>query len=198
MRAGVEHINLLQRSVQVPVVALSVSVLTLLALVGGGLYGVQLRDEARQAVAERETLAQKVKATQDRIAERTGATAAGAAAEKLRGEIEVLKPQAQLAQLLTEAVGGSGGAADFGRAFGAMAALNEPGLWLTALTVSSGGRRVEVQGEARDGSTVLRYARRANASLEPLELRLDNLEMQPPTLGTGNGAPTGLVAFKLF
>ena len=29
---------------------------------------------------------------------------------------------------------------------------NEPGLWLTALTVSAGGKRMELHGEARNGA----------------------------------------------
>ena len=79
-----------------------------------------------------------------------------------------------------------------------MTGLNEPGLWLTALTVSAGGKRMELHGEARNGASVLRFARRANESLQPLTLHLDSLELQPAAGGSASAAGSGAVSFRLY
>jgi hypothetical protein len=58
---------------------------------------------------------------------------------------------------------------------------------------------MELQGQASNGASVLRYARRANESLQPLTLHLDTLELQPATGVAGSGAGAGAgVSFRLY
>jgi hypothetical protein len=57
---------------------------------------------------------------------------------------------------------------------------------------------VEVKGEARSGNAVLAFARRANEALKPLSLRLDSLEMQPLSGGTGSNAGAATVSFHMY
>src|SRR5204863_8405311 len=118
---------------------------------------------------------------QQRMAIQTGEQAKSAQAVALRKEIDALQPQSQIAQGLIEAVhsGNSGQPDQSAKAMATMTGLNQPGLWLTTLTISAGGKRLELQGAANSGSSVLRYASLANESLHPLMLHLDGLEMQP-------------------
>ena len=116
----------------------------------------------------------------------------------MRNQIDSLAPQAQTAKALLDSIGTSraGQTDDFLRTLAALTRLGEQGLWLTGLTIGSGGKRLELQGEARSGAQVLRYARRANESLKPLDLRLDSLEMQPAAGAAATSA--GAVSFRLY
>ena len=51
---------------------------------------------------------------------------------------------------------------------------------------------------ARNGTSVLRFSRRANESLQPLALRLGSLEMKPAAGGTASAPTAGAVTFHLF
>jgi len=200
MKTPVTHINLLQRAAPVHTVAWSLAALLAATAIGGSFYGTQLRGRAQEAMRQRDEVAQQLKEVQARMAVQTGEQAKSAQAIALRKELDALQPQAQAAQALIDAVRrAQGGQTDeFARALTAMTGLNEPGLWLTALTVSAGGKRLELQGEAASGASVLRYARRANDSLQPLTLRLDSLELQPAAGATAPGAGTGAVSFRLY
>src|SRR5205085_10542808 len=117
-----------------------------------------------EAVHRRDDVAQQLKQVQARLAAVNGEQVKNANAMALRKEIDALQPQAQQAQSLIDAIrAAEGGRTDeFAKALTAMTGSNEPGLWLTTLTVSSGGKRLELHGEARNGATVLRFARRVN------------------------------------
>jgi hypothetical protein len=198
MRAPVTHINLLQRTAPAHTVAWALAGLLALTVIGMLYYGSQVLSVAREAAQRRDGVALQVKEVQARLAALTGEQAKNADALALRKEIDALQPQAQAAQALIDAIRTEGGRTDeFTRALTAMTGLSEPGLWLTTLTVSAGGKRIELQGEARSGASVLRFARRANESLRPLTLRMDSLEMQPAVSGAAQGTATGAVSFKL-
>ncbi len=200
MTAPVTHINLLQRAGLVHTVAAALAALLVLSVLGMVLYGGKLRDQAQGAERQRNDVAAQLKQVKERMAVQSGEQAKSAGAQALRKEIDALQPQAQAAQALVEAVRTvQGGRSDeFARALLAMTGLNEPGLWLTALTVGSAGKRLELQGQANNGAAVLRYARRANESLQPLAIRLDSLEMQPAAAGAASAAAGGAVSFKLY
>jgi len=198
MTTSVAHINLLQRTAPAHSTAWGLVALLLLTVIGMLYYGSQVLSVAREAAQKRDGVAQQVKEVQARLAALTGEQAKNADALALRKEIDALQPQAQAAQALIDAIRTEGGRTEeFTRALAAMTGLSEPGLWLTTLTVSAGGKRLELQGEARNGASVLRFARRANESLQPLTLRLDSLEMQPGGGGTATGPATGTVSFRL-
>ena len=148
----------------------------------------------------RDDMAQQLKQVQARLAIQNGEQVKSATAVALRKEVDALQPQAQLAQALIDAVrNAEGGRTDeFARPLAAMTGLNEPGLWLTALTLSASGKRLELQGQASNGASVLRYARRANESLQSLTLHLDSLELQPATGVAAPGASNGMVSFRLY
>jgi len=200
MKTPVTHINLLQRSAPAHTVAWGLAALLAVTAIGGAFYGSQVRGQAQEAMRQRDDVAQQLKEVRARMAVQTGEQARSAQAIALRKELDALQPQAQAAQALIDAVrAAEGGRTDeFARALTAMTGLNEPGLWLTALTVSAGGKRLELQGEANNGASVLRYARRANDSLQPLALRLDSLELQPAVAGAASAAGTGAVSFHLY
>jgi len=199
MKTAVTHINLLQRTAPAHTVAWALAALLALTVIGMLYYGSQVRSLAQEAMRRRDDVALQLKQLQARIAALNGEQAKNADALALRNEIDALQPQAQAAQALIDALRtAEGGRTDeFTRALTVMTGVNEPGLWLTTLTVSSGGKRLELQGEARNGASVLRFARRANESLQPLTLRLDSLEMQPAAGGAASGAGTGAVSFRL-
>jgi hypothetical protein len=184
--ADVTHINLLQRTG--PTHAVGWALAGILAATAAGLvyHGAGVMAQASQALQRRDEAARQLKEVQARLAALNSEQVKSAHALALRAEVEQLKPQAQGAQALLDALQAAQGGKteDFGRAMASLAGLGEPGLWLTALTVSEGGRRVEVQGQARNGASVLSFARRVNDALRPLALRLDSHDMQP-------GAPTG-------
>lgn len=200
MRPPVTHINLLQRTAAVHTVSWALAISLALTVIGTVVHGRQLRSQAQEAIRQRDDVAQQLKQLQSRLAIQSGEQAKSAAALALRKEADVLQPQAQVAQALIDAVrNAEGGRTDeFARPLAAMTGLNEPGLWLTALTVSAGGKGLELQGEASNGASVLRFARRANESLQPLTLRLDSLELQPAAAAAAaSGAGTGAVSFHL-
>jgi len=201
MSAPVTHINLLQRTAPAHTAAWALVALLAGTLVVGLYYGNQVRSIAQQAVQRRDDATLQLKQLQARMADVTGQQAKNADAIAFRKEIDALQPQAKAAQALMDAVRSEGGQTqEFARTLTAMTGVNEPGLWLTTLTVSGGGRKLELQGEARSGASVLRFARRANESLQPLTLRLDSLEMQPAAAGatTSAGAVPGAVSFRLY
>jgi len=200
MRSPVTHINLLQRTAPAHTAAWALAALLALTVVGTVLYGSQLRSKSQEAMRRRDDVAQQLKQVQARLAIQNGEQVKSAATLALRKEVDALQPQAQLAQALIDAVRHSeGGRTDeFARPLTAMTGLNEPGLWLTALTLSAGGKRLELQGQASNGASVLRFARRANDSLESLTLHLDSLELQPAAGVAASGASTGAVSFRLY
>lgn len=200
MTAPVAHINLLQRTGSVHTMAWALAAVLGATLIGAGYYGSQVRGQAQQAARLRDDVAQQVKQVQAQIAARNGEQARSAQAIALRKDIDALQPQAMMAQALLDAVRNAEGGKteEFSRALTAATALNEPGLWLTTLTVSAGGKRLELQGEANNGAAVLRYARRANESLQPLTLHLDSLELQPKNGAAAPGADSGTVSFRLY
>ncbi len=211
MRAGVTHINLLQRSGPRAVVALSMLVILGATISGLIYYAGQTSNALRVAQGQRDGVAKQIKQVQAALAAQTGEQVRRASSVALRAEVQALEPAAYAAQALVDAFQGSGGgrAEEFSRVLGALTGLNEPGLWLTNMGISSGGKKLEVQGEARSGDAVLRYARRANESLKPLALRLDTLEMSAPVAlaapaaalagAAGTAAPAAAAAtFKLF
>jgi hypothetical protein len=200
MRAPVTHINLLQRTAPAHTAAWALATLLAATVVGAVLHGGQLRSQAQEAMRRRDDVAQQLKQVQATLAIQNGEQVKSATAVALRKDVDALQPQAQLAQALIDAVRHvEGGRTDeFARPLTAMTGLNEPGLWLTALTLSAGGKRLELQGQASNGASVLRFARRANASLEPLTLHLDSLEVQPSAGVAASSAGTGAVAFRLY
>ena len=200
MKAPVAHINLLQRAAPAHPVGWSLAALLALTSVGLVCYGIHTRGQAQEAMRLRDDVAQQLKLAQERMTIQTGEQAKSAQAVALRKEIDALKPQSQAAQALVEAVhsGNSGQPDQFAKAMTAMTGLNQPGLWLTTLTISAGGKRLELQGSAHDGSSVLRYASRANESLRPLVLHLDGLEMQPMPGAAASNPDAGMVSFRLY
>jgi hypothetical protein len=201
MKAPVAHINLLQRAAPVHTVGWSLAALLALTLIGLIYYGNLVRAQRQEATRMRDDVAQQLKNAQQRMAIQTGEQAKSAQAVALRKEIDALQPQSQIAQALIEAVqaGNSGQPDQFAEAMTAMTGLNQPGLWLTTLTISAGGKRLELQGAADSGVSILRYASRANESLHPLLLHLDGLEMQPAGPGVAASAPdAGVVSFRLY
>jgi hypothetical protein len=201
VKAPVAHINLLQRTAPAHTVAWSMAGLFTLALLGSLYYGNHLWGQAREARRVRDDVALQLKAVKERMAVATGEQAKSAQSVALRKEIDALQPQSLVAQTLLDAVRSesNGRTGDFTRVLSAMTGLNEPGLWLTTLTVSNAGKRLELQGGAGDGASVLRYASRANESLRPLAMRLDSLEVQPSTTAAAAAAgPGGAVSFRLY
>ena len=203
MKPADPHINLLQRSGPARTVSWSLAALLAVTTIAMVYYGSRLQEEARQATRRRDEVAQQLKLVQASLAVATGEQDKNASTLALRKEIDALQPQAQAAQALIDATRGAraGEADEFGRALAAITGIAEPGLWLTALTVSEAGKRLELNGEARNGALVLRFARRANEALQPLALRMGSLEMKPGAGGTAPAAPAataGTVSFHLF
>jgi hypothetical protein len=200
MRSPVTHINLLQRTAPAHTSAWVLAALLALTIVGTVVHGSQLRAQAQEAMRRRDDVAQQLKQVQAQLAIQNGEQVKSATTLALRKEVDALQPQAQLAQALMDAVRHvEGGRTDeFARPLAAMTGVNEPGLWLTGLTLSAGGKRLELQGQASNGASVLRYARRANESLQPLTLHLDSLEVQPAAGVAASGAGTGAVSFRLY
>ena len=197
MTTSVAHINLLQRRAPAHSTAWGLAALLVLTVIGMLYYGSQVRSLAQEAMHRRDDVAQRLKQSQARMSAMTGEQARNADALSVQREIDALQPQAQAAQALIDAVGiEAGRAEEFARALAAMTGVNEPGLWLTSLTVGAGGKKLELKGEARSGAPVLRFARRANESLRPLTMRLDSLEMQPVAAASAPGISA--VSFRLF
>jgi hypothetical protein len=180
MTTPVAHINLLQRTAPAHTTAWGLAALLALTVIGMLYYGSQVRSLAQEAVhraRRRGAAAQAVAGAHERADRRAG--------QECRRAVRAARDRraaaaGQAAQALIDAVGiEAGRTEEFARALAAMTGVNEPGLWLTSLTVGAGGKKLELKGEARSGALVLRFARRANESLRPLTMRLDSLEMQP-------------------
>jgi hypothetical protein len=197
MRAPVTHINLLQGARESHATAwIGVALLTLTIAVLA-VHGSHLQAQSKEDLRRRDEMAEQVVALQKQLNSRQAEKAKSGTALSLQREIDSLRPQAQATQVLLDALGSieKGRTDEFSRPLVAMTGLNESGLWLTTLTVSDAGRRLELQGQAMSGAPVLRFARRANASLQPLALRLDSLEMQPVE---STVAGSGGVSFRLY
>ncbi len=204
MTQPVAHINLLQRVAPAHTMAMALAAALILSVALAGYYASVLRGRAAGAEARRDAVAQQLVNVKAKLAAKSGEVTRSAQAKALSTEVEALKPEAQAAQTLLEQVGkvDSGRSEDFARTMAAMAGVVEPGLWLTSLTVSGGGKKLELQGQASSGAAVLRYARRANEALQPLKLRLDTLEVTPatPVAGAAPAATSvvaGTVSFRL-
>lgn len=198
MRTAVTHINLLQKStprhlVGPAFVLLAGVTLTVLTYTGFQAYATQA------AVAkQRDSLQKQALDMQAAIAAMNGAQQKNAAAIALRKEVETLQPAAQAAQAFLQGVqsASQGRSEDFARALAVLTRSSEPGLWLTSVKLVSGGTKLEVRGEARDGASVLRYARKVNDALRPLGLRMDQLAVLGPN-ANGPAAAGGAVTFVL-
>ena len=199
MTRAVAHINLLQRTAPAHTTAWGLAALLALTVAGMLYYGNQVRSVAHEAVRHRDEVAQQLKQMQDRMTALTGEQVRNAEALAVRREIDVLRPQAQAAQALVDAVhtADGGRTEEFSRALAAMTGVNEAGLWLTSVTVSAGGKKLDLKGEARSGALVLRFARRTNESLRPLSIRLESLEMQPAA-APASGPHGSTVQFHLY
>jgi len=197
MTTPVVHINLLQRTTPAHTTAWGLVGLLAITVIGMLYYGNQVRSLAQEAVHRRDAVAQQLKQSQARMSALSGEQARNADALSMQRDIDALQAQAQTAQALIDAVGTEAGNTDeFARALEAMTGVNEPGLWLTSLSVGAGGRKLELKGEARSGALVLRFARRANESLRPLTMRLNSLEMQPAAAASAPGISA--VSFRLY
>ena len=203
--APIAHINLLERTGPSYTAALALLGSTALAIAGIAWYGLALQADALEATQARDKAGLAVKQVTEQIAAKDSEQARSARSQALRKEIEALQPQAQAAQALADALQtAAGGRTDeFERPLKAVTALAEPGLWLTGLTLGENGKRLELLGEAHNGSAVLRYARRANEALQPLAVRLESVEMQPASAtaaaaAAGVAAASAGVTFKLF
>ena len=205
MSTPVTHLNLLRRAGPVHVMGWSLLAVAMLTVLGMLAYGRQLRLDAESAVRERDAVAQRLALVKAHMAEQLGARPQDAASQALRTEVAALQPSADSARALLEVLrsvdGGSTGA--FAQTLSAITRAIEPGLWLTSLSVSQSGKRVDLTGGARDGEAVLHFARRANEALEPQALHLDVLDMQPlsseaaPSASVGQGVGARAVSFHL-
>jgi hypothetical protein len=200
MRTAAAHINLLQRSGPRAVVGLSLLAILAATLTGLYYYGSHTGAAARAAQVQRDGLSQQIKQVQAALAVQTGEQARRANALALRGDVVALEPAAFAAKALVEAyqAGSAGRAEEFARVMSAMTALNEPGLWLTGMGISAGGKKLEVQGETRSSDAALRFARRANESLKPLSLRLDSLEVGASAVAAAGAASAPGAAVSTF
>jgi hypothetical protein len=199
MSTTVTHINLLRAKRPAFLVAKAMFAVLGLTVGGAAYYGVHVQSQASEAVHRRDDVAVQVKAVQQRMAVVKGETSQNANALGLRQEVEALRLQAQTADALVSAVrkAAGGRSQEFLQAMVALGAVKEPGLWLTNLNVGEGGKRVDLQGQARSGAAVLRFAARANEALRPLAVHLDGLEMQPLSDANATGADAGGVSFRL-
>lgn len=194
MNNAMTYINLLKREAPSRSAAWSLAAVMVLTLGTLLLYGSGLRTDAAQAQARADGVTQQLKDLQARMALQTGEQAKAASAKALREEIDALKPQAEAAQTLVEALRATdvGRTDEFMRALLAMTRLKEPGLWLTSVSVGNTGKRLELKGEAQNGGSVLRFAHRANEAVQPLSLRMDTLDVAPST-----NPQSGPVSFTL-
>ena len=168
------------------------SVATLLVV---AVYGTQLWSATGAVGHQREAQAAQLQQLKGQIQALTEQRARAAGTHALRQEVEVLGPQAVAARGLVDALRAStSGGETLGQTLAAVAGVSEPGLWMTHLQLSDGGRVVDVQGGAREAAVALRYARRVNDALAPQGLRLDHLELQParPAQGASAAQATGL------
>lgn len=198
MAASVVHINLLQRSGPRYTVGWALLAVLTLTLGGLGWYGHDVWTQYSAAAARRDAVAAQLKQLQGRLAELNDRKARSADGLALRAEVDALEPQAQAARALLAAlkIDQSGDASALARHLAAIAEMKDRGAWLTAVTVTAGGKRVELQGEAQNGAAALRFARRANDAVRPLSVRLDRLEIQPAT-ARGAESGHGSVSFRL-
>jgi cell division protein FtsB len=123
-------------------------------------------------------------------------------AESLTAEIAALKPRVDaVSQLVKDLKSGSLGSPEgFARYFGSLGSASEPGLWVTNVTITKGGRAVSISGRAMRNESVMQYARRLNEAFKPYGVNFDTLEMTPEAVQP-SGAPgkpvLATVAFKL-
>jgi hypothetical protein len=199
MTTAVVHINLLQRSGPRYTVGWVLLTVLTLTLAGLGWYGHDVWTRYAAAVAQRDAVAAELRQVQARLADLNNRKARSADALALRAQVEALEPQAQAARALLSALksGESGDGPALGRCLAAIRDMNDRGVWLTSVTLSAGGKQVELKGEGQSGAAVLRFARRANDAVRPLSLRLDHLEMQPAEASGTNSAVRGTVSFRL-
>ena len=198
MTTAVIHINLLQRSGPRYTVGWMLLAVMTLTVAGLGWYGHDVWTRYATAAARRDAVAAELRQVQARLADLNNQKARSADALALRAQVEALEPQAQAARALLSALksGESGDGPALGRWLAAIRDMNDRGVWLTSVTLSAGGKQMELQGEGQSGAAVLRFARRANDAVRPLSLRLDHLEMQPGDPNTAS-AVRGAVSFRL-
>jgi hypothetical protein len=199
MATDVVHINLLQRSGPRYIVGWTLLTVLTLTLTGLGWYGHDVWTRYAAAAARRDAVAAELRQVQARLADLSNQKARSADALALRAQVDALEPQAQAARALLSALKSddAGDGPALGRCLAAIREMNDRGAWLTGVTLSAGGKQVELQGEGQSGAAVLRFARRANDAVRPLSLRLDHLEMQPVEASGTNPALRGTVSFRL-
>ena len=199
MATDIVHINLLQRNRPRYTVGWALLAVMTLTVAGLSWYGYDVWTRYSAAVARRDAVAAELRQVHAKLADLSSQKARSADALALRAQVEALEPQAQAARALLSALnrGESGDGPALGRCLAAIREMNDRGVWLTSVTLSAGGKQVELQGEGQSGAAVLRFARRANDAVRPLSLRLDHLEMQPAQSSGANSAVRGAVSFRL-
>jgi len=199
MATNVVHINLIQRSGPRYTVGWALLGVLTLTLAGLGWYGHGIWAGYAAATARRDSVAAELRQAQARLADLDNRKARSADALALRAQVDALEPQAQAARALLSALksGDGGDGPALGRCLAAIREMNDRGAWLTSVTLSAGGKQMELQGEGQSGAAVLRFARRANDAVSPLSIRLDHLEMQPVESSATSRAVRGTVSFRL-
>lgn len=195
-----QQINLLVRKRSGAGIAWLVLALSVLLPVSQlGLWAVRQGDLTRAQAAEAATTRQ-LQDAKARLQARTPQSGTNYGAE-----IEALKPRAEAAQKMLDRVDELGSRQGYGRYFGALASVNEEGLWLSSVTVNKAGKAVGISGHALRRESVLHYAAQLNALFADAGVQFTALELAPESAGNPSagkpgepGAALNAVAFKLY
>ncbi len=198
-----QQINLLQRTrkpIGSALWAIAVLLVLLLALL---VYDKVLRQqsaELRQQILAGERQLLQTKAA---LAAMGARSTANADSTGVSAEIDALKSRLALARQWGELIssGSLGSPAGYVQHFNTLASVPEPGLWLTSVQISDGGKLVNLGGRALQSEAVLRYAEKLNQAFGTQGVQFNSVEMTPEDLVRSGEAGKPLLSsvnFRLF
>jgi hypothetical protein len=198
-----QQINLLQRTrkpIGSALAAIALLFVLLLVLLGYDSVLRQQTTELRQQVLASERQLQQAKAALAALGARNSVNTAPAS---VKTELDALKSRLALARQWGELInsGSLGSPNGYAKHLNTLASVPEPGLWLTSVLISDGGKLVNLGGRALQSEAVLRYAEKLNQAFGTQGVQFNSVEMTPEDLVRSGEAGKPLLSsvnFRLF
>jgi Tfp pilus assembly protein PilN len=145
----------------------ALAAITLMLVVVAGMWVAAERDN-RQRAAVLATQQAQLREAAEALKVLKAREAARRQPAQVQAEIDALRPLASLSEALLDGIanGSLGNPAGFVGHLTSLARTTEEGLWLTNVSLGSGGQKLALQGRALESAAVLRYVQRLNAQFE--------------------------------
>jgi len=118
----------------------------------------------------------------------------------LEAEFAFLKEKAETAQKIMAQADNLGSKDGHAKYYSMLASVNETNLWITNVAIDKLGKAIVIKGRALNKDSVIRYAKKLNATFASSGVQFTSLEMRHEKFGRQGISPGQVsdVAFKLY